>query len=127
MRFISHRERIEEVVHEVYFHAPNDKGSGFTFASTEDGVIIEEGLNPAAAANLAKCRARVAAGELVAEYQEFHNVNYEPAVIRCDCGAKVTLWSSWASGCDRCGVEYNGGGQKLAPRDQWGSETGERF
>ena len=27
--------------------------------------------------------------------------------------------------CDRCGDDYNSAGQRLAPREQWGEETGE--
>ena len=46
--------------------------------------------------------------------------------IRCDCGTHLTLYSWWATECD-CGTEYNGAGQTLAPRSQWGEETGERF
>ncbi len=52
----------------------------------------------------------------------------EAQVIECNrCGSEIALWSSWANACDRCGVEYNGSGQELAPRSQWGEETGERF
>lgn len=51
----------------------------------------------------------------------------EPRVIECRCGEPVDLWSSWANGCDRCGQEFNGSGQALAPREFWGEETGERF
>jgi hypothetical protein len=29
--------------------------------------------------------------------------------------------------CENCGTEYNGAGQILAPRYQWGEETGEQF
>ncbi len=47
------------------------------------------------------------------------------AVVQCDCGRKVTLCSGWANECD-CGAEYNGSGQLLAPRAQWGEETGEQ-
>jgi hypothetical protein len=42
----------------------------------------------------------------------------------CVCGRKVKLESSWANACE-CGQEYNGWGQALAPRSQWGWETGE--
>jgi hypothetical protein len=42
------------------------------------------------------------------------------------CGRVVELWSPWANECE-CGVEYNGSGQELALRSQWGSETGEVF
>lgn len=49
----------------------------------------------------------------------------EPKTIECEnCGKEVVLISSWANECV-CGVEYNGFGQMLAPRDQWGIETGE--
>lgn len=51
----------------------------------------------------------------------------EPKVIECKCGEKIELDSSWANECDNCGREYNGFGQLLAPRSQWGEETGETF
>lgn len=43
------------------------------------------------------------------------------------CGEHIQLSSSWANDCPSCGQEYNGAGQRLAPRKQWGYETGERF
>lgn len=45
-------------------------------------------------------------------------------VIRCSCGCELLLDSGWSNEC-HCGREYNGGGQLLAPRSQWGEETGE--
>ena len=48
-------------------------------------------------------------------------------VVQCTCGAEVECWSGWANECDRCGTEYNGSGQRLAPREFWGEETGEQF
>lgn len=47
-------------------------------------------------------------------------------IIKCDCGAELTLFNSWSNGCD-CGREYNSAGQELAPRRFWGEETGEVF
>ena len=43
------------------------------------------------------------------------------------CGATVTIDNGWANACERCGTEYNGAGQMLAPRRFWGEETGEHF
>lgn len=40
------------------------------------------------------------------------------------CGCEVDLSSSWSNECE-CGAEYNGFGQLLASRGQWGEETGE--
>jgi hypothetical protein len=51
----------------------------------------------------------------------------EPRVIECRCGKPIALWSSWANACEKCGVEFNGSGQMLAPRCFWGEETGEVF
>lgn len=43
--------------------------------------------------------------------------------LKCDCGARVAL-VGFTNGCD-CGRDYNRSGQLLAPRSQWGEETGE--
>jgi len=47
-------------------------------------------------------------------------------VVECDCRRQVKCNSSWANQC-QCGTEYNGSGQQLAHRSQWGEETGESF
>ena len=43
--------------------------------------------------------------------------------IICICGRKV--WCSGFTNTCECGREYNWAGQMLAPRCQWGEETGE--
>ena len=48
------------------------------------------------------------------------------SVIGCECGAEV-LCAEFTNTCGRCGVDYNMSGQRLAPRDQWGAETGEHW
>lgn len=47
-------------------------------------------------------------------------------VVACSCGEEVICSNTWTNFCD-CGAEYNRTGQELAPRSQWGEETGERF
>lgn len=49
----------------------------------------------------------------------------EAAVLRCHCGRQVHLWS-FTNTCD-CGSDYNMSGSLLAPREQWGEETGEHW
>jgi len=44
-------------------------------------------------------------------------------VGKCDCGREVLLYG-FTNTCD-CGRDYNMSGQLLAPRSQWGEETGE--
>lgn len=47
-----------------------------------------------------------------------------PAIGECvNCHAHVTL-HGFTNTCE-CGEEYNSAGQRLAPRSQWGEETGE--
>lgn len=48
-----------------------------------------------------------------------------PAVGRCECGREVEL-GSFTNTCE-CGRDYNSAGQLLAPRCQWGEETGEHW
>lgn len=49
---------------------------------------------------------------------------YEAAIGECIvCKRHVTL-SGFTNTCD-CGADYNGSGQALAHRSQWGEETGE--
>jgi DNA-directed RNA polymerase subunit RPC12/RpoP len=50
----------------------------------------------------------------------------EAREIECsNCSAKIELLSLWRNTCSECGAEYNGDGQRLAPVEQWGAETGE--
>lgn len=44
-------------------------------------------------------------------------------VIRCFCTREVLCYG-FTNTCD-CGADYNSSGQHLAPREQWGEETGE--
>lgn len=49
---------------------------------------------------------------------------YFAAVGACNaCNRPVTL-SGFTNTCE-CGLDYNMSGQQLAPREQWGEETGE--
>ena len=41
----------------------------------------------------------------------------------CHCGRHIYL-DSFTNTCE-CGADYNSAGQELAPRSQWGEETGE--
>ena len=47
----------------------------------------------------------------------------ERSIGLCQCGQEVELFS-FTNTC-KCGRDYNMSGQRLAPRSQWGEETGE--
>jgi len=44
-------------------------------------------------------------------------------VLLCDCGREVDL-VGFTNSCS-CGADYDSAGNLLAPREQWGEETGE--
>lgn len=44
-------------------------------------------------------------------------------VVLCHCGKEVRC-TGFTNTCE-CGSDYNFAGQQLAPRSQWGEETGE--
>lgn len=44
--------------------------------------------------------------------------------VLCDCGQTIVC-SRFTNTCPECGADYNMSGQHLAPRAQWGEETGE--
>lgn len=48
----------------------------------------------------------------------------KPKLIKCgSCGRELEC-SGFTNTCE-CGADYNWAGQRLAPRSQWGEETGE--
>ena len=49
----------------------------------------------------------------------------KPRVIVC-CGEELEC-EAFTNTCDHCGADYNFAGQLLAPREQWGEETGEHW
>jgi len=50
---------------------------------------------------------------------------WQSGVIKCDCGKRFDYDDSWMNTCPHCGADYDGNGNRLAPRSQWGYETGE--
>ena len=50
-------------------------------------------------------------------------VRRERLVIKCDCGQEV-ICSGFTNTCN-CERDYNMSGDLLAPRAQWGDDTGE--
>ena len=49
-------------------------------------------------------------------------------LIRCDCGAPEPITcDDFTNTCEHCGADYNSNGDRLAPRSQWGEETGEHW
>ena len=125
MTIISRGHRVERISYWRTFDYADEPGSGFGFPCDEHGVPILD--NPAAEANYAACLTGTVDGRVIRDGGVIESVNrwWEPAVMRCYCGDEVVLDMALTNTCDRCGRDYNASGQLLAPRSQWGEETGE--
>lgn len=126
MRIIKHAERVECVRYSRDFQwKGSHSGHGFGFQCDEHGKIDLAALKekPAAFQNYLKCLFNHE--EIQDKGTSCHEWSYiEPAEGKCSCGCTVIL-DSFTNTCDNCGRDYNKSGQELAPRSQWGEETGE--
>lgn len=125
MIILTRRKRVTTILYRAHYHFANNPGRGFSFDCGKDGVIDTANLAPAGMANLAKCQAGFSDGARII-YDGIVRVERsytEPAIGLCDCGEQVAL-SNFTNTC-ACGADYNSSGQLLAPRYQWGEETGE--
>jgi len=102
------------------FQSNDCPGAGYSFDLNEDETPILKW--PEARRNWEGCITGefdvTDLGVVRREYEVRH-----PRIGKCDCGREVVL-DSFTCPCD-CGRDYNSAGQLLAPRDQWGEETGE--
>lgn len=121
IKIIKERERKERTDYERHFTDLKRPGCGFGFPCTPDGALIS--TNPASLENYRKCTDGT---YTVRDDGITHwTVRWtEPAIAKCDCGHKISL-ESFTNTCEKCGRDYNSFGQQLAPREQWGEETGE--
>lgn len=106
------------------FHWRGEKGSGFSFPCYESGKLVKFSCREAEE-NFRKCTDGtfdvIDEGVCVTEFTA-----RERAVGECDfCKSEVYL-GAFTNTCD-CGADYNMSGQLLAPREQWGEETGEHW
>lgn len=56
--------------------------------------------------------------------RELKNRITHPAIGQCEVCKKEVELADFTNTC-ACGADYNSFGQRLAPRSQWGEETGE--
>ncbi len=125
MEIIQESHRVECVSYSHEFRYLNDPGAGFAFECTEDGEVLNLLDRPAAAENYQKClNGTHPVRDMGITKREWSYT--APRIGRCDCGCAVVL-DRFTNTCDDCGTDYNMGGQALAPRSQWGEETGESY
>lgn len=123
MEIIQQRERKTNVRYSLSFVWRDDPNAGFGFPCDEKGNLLP--MNKYGLENYQKC----ISGEydVIAKGIEKREWSYvEPAIGICSCGEKVYL-TSFTNTCNKCEADYDLNGSRLAPRSQWGEETGEHW
>ena len=127
MQIIEHRQTIETITHSHFFEWKDCPGAGFGFDCDEKGNVDLSTMCTEAIENLSNCLRDVSEpdGKLIDRgIQTYHGRYTTPAIGLCEvCGRRVEL-DGFTCTCE-CGADYNSSGQRLAPRSQWGEETGE--
>lgn len=119
---IQHRTRTVAEIRTFCADDPTDPRSGWRFIVEVDGTPVTK--TAPGRANLA--RVLFTPGYAVhGRYETEFITDINPGIVRCDCGELVYL-CGFTNTCD-CGADYNLQGDRLAPRSQWGYETGESF
>ncbi len=117
---IKRREHKTETTYDHCFHWKTDKSSGYSFPCDKEGNL--KNLRPEAESNYQMC---LVSDDLVDDgIRPYTHSWIEPAIARCECSHKIQL-ESFTNTCEKCGRDYNLSGQNLAPRSQWGWDTGE--
>jgi len=114
----------ESTTYALVFERKGDRyGGGWAFDCDAEGVPFP----PKAEAGAENLRACLSGEHDVHEpyVQAYHHRYRHPRVGRCACGAEVVL-SHFTNTCE-CGADYNMSGDRLAPRECWGEETGEHW
>lgn len=119
MEIIRKAHRITETVIFRSFEQIDGKGISFEFPCDKNGNIIINDMNRHNVENCQNGVFKVKDNGL----KTFTSTRRISAIGRCTCGEEVSL-SGFTNTCE-CGRDYNLSGQKLAPRSQWGEETGE--
>jgi len=122
------RKKVHVVSFVMSFDYPGRRGCGYGFPCNAKGEIYIADLHPSAKENLELCLKGgtedqpIQPGYLVDMSHDY----WESGTCRCDrCRSVVQLDDAWLNTCDNCGADYDGKGSLLAPREQWGEETGE--
>jgi len=125
MKIIKEREfhTAKHCVHE-FLHP--GKLSGYSFTCDENGNVDIWRMLPEGRENYRKCLSGehdVVDHGVICHEQEWST----PPVGLCEvCELEVVL-DGFTCTCEGCGADYNSSGQRLAPREQWGEETGEHW
>ena len=121
---IKYAEMVEETMYQRVFEVIGT-GATYAFECDSEGNVDLSEMAETKKENYQKCINDVRNVRDLG-IQSFFNRYKEPGELRCDCGESVYL-DGFTNTCDKCDADYNSSGQRLAPRCQWGEETGEHW
>jgi hypothetical protein len=124
---IRESEQREKIHYSINFDRVGHEGGwGLEFDCDSKGVIDVDALDSAALENLRECLTGEVNGWRVQSprFNSWVQRYTIPALMRCECRHKLELYA-FTNTCEKCGRDYDTGGSLLAPRSQWGDDTGE--
>jgi hypothetical protein len=127
IKIISPRNRVQVKQYMLVFDVGEYGAGGWSFPCDEKGVVDTTQLAPIGleSYNQAITGKTSDGRDILKPYVENTSYSYiDHAVGECVCGEHVTL-DGFTCTCENCGADYNSSGQRLAPREQWGDDTGE--
>jgi hypothetical protein len=126
MKIITHGHHETFVEYRHDFGYVDRPSAGFSYDVDEQGNLLSS-VTECARDGYRQCLTGTIDGKKVVDngIVRYEHSYYQPAIGRCDCGQEMTL-GRFTNTCE-CGRDYNSAGQMLAPRSQWGEETGETY
>lgn len=124
MKIIQDRTWRESTTYSLFYEYKGEHGAGYSFNCDENGNIFLDKLHDVARTqSLPYCQNNP---ELFKKPRivEYTNRWKEPRIGLCSCGCEIEL-ERFTNTCDGCQADYSSSGELLAPREQWGEETGE--
>lgn len=128
MKIIQQRDTTFETYYQrVFWYEGHEGGWGFGFDCDEDGNVDVDKLHEIGRTNYQACQEGEVNGRKVIDggVQKDERKIVTPRIGKCECGSEIYL-DNFTNTCE-CGVDYNSSGHRLAPREQWGEETGEHW
>ena len=129
MKMISKRETREGIeYHLAFVWDPAHPHDGFSFPCDREGKVDTNIMAEPARLNYLACVSGTVQGRPIhGPTLESERWTWrEPAVGECDVCQRGVVLDRPTCACE-CGADYNAMGQRLAPREQWGHETGEHW
>ena len=120
------RRHVVVLEHRLCWDSLQTPGAAYAFRCDAQGHITMSELSDTAKANLDHLQLDGMGGRYVGPHIDTYRHSYWTAAEGiCKCGFRVILPSGGDTDCGCCGRIYSCTGQELAPRSQWGEETGE--